>query len=161
MPQLRVVSPSSEQLDDRASTLAGALKAHFETGSTKSRSWRLSQLDALEHFLREREQDILDALHADLRKPAMEAFGAMSEFAEQLREIMRQLPFAGMMDTPFNDMNEIGGFPVRVRTYRKGQLDNETTLKSVESQDLADDVFAVPESYKVKNIADQAKKKKR
>jgi len=76
MPQLRVVSPSSEPLEDRSSTVAGALNAHFETGATKSRSWRLSQLDALEHFLREREQDILDALHADLRKPAMEAFSS-------------------------------------------------------------------------------------
>jgi len=76
MPQLRVVSPSSEQLDDSASTLAGALSAHFATGSTKSLSWRLSQLDALEHFLMEREQDILEALHADLRKPAMEAFSS-------------------------------------------------------------------------------------
>ncbi len=76
MPQLHVVSPSSEPLEDRSSTLAGALNGHFETGATKSRSWRLSQLDALEHFLREREQDILDALHADLRKPAMEAFSS-------------------------------------------------------------------------------------
>jgi hypothetical protein len=91
---------------------------------------------------------------------AKEAFGAMSEFAEQLREIMKQLPFAGMIDTPFNDMNELDGFPVRVRTYRKGKLASETTLKSVNRQDLADDVFAVPDKYKVKNLADQAKKKR-
>ena len=76
MPQLRVVSPPSDPQDDPASAVARALSAHFETGLTKSRSWRLSQLDALEHFLMEREQDILDALDADLGKPAMEAFGS-------------------------------------------------------------------------------------
>jgi len=81
MPQPRVVSPSAEQQDDPAFNLARALSAHFETGSTKSLSWRFSQLDALEHFLMEREQDILDALHADLRKPAMEAFSSEIGFA--------------------------------------------------------------------------------
>jgi len=85
MPQLRVVSPSSEQQDDPAFAVARALSAHFETGSTKSLSWRLSQLDALEHFLMEREQDILEALHADLRKPAMEAFS--SEIAFPILEL--------------------------------------------------------------------------
>jgi aldehyde dehydrogenase (NAD+) len=42
-------------------------------------------LDALEHLLMEREQDILDALHADLGKPATEAFG--SEIGLPLSEI--------------------------------------------------------------------------
>jgi aldehyde dehydrogenase (NAD+) len=76
MPQLRVVSTSSKDIEGRASAVVGALRVYFNTGATKPRSWRLSQLDALEHFLMEREQDILDALHADLGKPAMEAFGA-------------------------------------------------------------------------------------
>jgi aldehyde dehydrogenase (NAD+) len=81
MPQPRLVSPSSERQDDPAFNVARALSAHFETGSTKSLSWRFSQLAALEHFLMEREQDILDALHADLCKPAMEAFSSEIGFA--------------------------------------------------------------------------------
>jgi len=85
MPSLRVVSAPSEQQDEPASTVARSLSAHFKTGSTKSLSWRLSQLDALEHFLMEREQDILDALHADLHKPPMEAFA--SEIGVPISEI--------------------------------------------------------------------------
>ena len=76
MPELRVVSTPSGDVDSPAPALVGALRAYFETGATKPLSWRLSQLDALEHFLKEREQDILDALRADLGKPAAEAFGA-------------------------------------------------------------------------------------
>jgi aldehyde dehydrogenase (NAD+) len=76
MPELRVVSTLSDDVDRPSSALVGALRGHFETGITKSLSWRLSQLDALEHLLMEREQDILDALHADLGKPATEAFGS-------------------------------------------------------------------------------------
>lgn len=73
MPSSALVSSPSTQPDEPASSAARTLSAHFKSGSTKSLSWRLSQLDALEHFLMEREQDILDALHADLRKPPLEA----------------------------------------------------------------------------------------
>jgi aldehyde dehydrogenase (NAD+) len=58
----------------RGAASADILRAHFATGVTKSLSWRLSQLDALQHFIMEREQDIVDALQADLGKPATEAF---------------------------------------------------------------------------------------
>ena len=85
MPALRVVSTPSDDSDRPSSELVGALRAHFETGATKSLSWRLSQLDALEHLLMEREQDILDALRADLGKPATEAFG--SEIGLPLSEL--------------------------------------------------------------------------
>jgi aldehyde dehydrogenase (NAD+) len=54
--------------------LVGRLRAHFETGATKPLPWRLSQLDALEHFFMEREHDIEEALREDLGKPATEAF---------------------------------------------------------------------------------------
>jgi len=76
MPELRAVSTPSEALDGSASARASALRAYFDTGATKPLSWRLSQLDALEHFLMERESDIVGALYADLRKPATEAFGS-------------------------------------------------------------------------------------
>jgi aldehyde dehydrogenase (NAD+) len=45
----------------------------------------LTQLDALEHFLMEREQDIVQALRADLAKPEIEAFS--SEIGLPLAEI--------------------------------------------------------------------------
>jgi len=76
MPQTSAVSTYSSHRRLEASGVSGTLRAHFETGRSKPLSWRLSQLDALEHLLIEREQDILDALRADLRKPAFEAFTA-------------------------------------------------------------------------------------
>jgi aldehyde dehydrogenase (NAD+) len=74
MSESQVVSTPTDGSRSPASALAGALRAYFHTGATKPLSWRLSQLDALEHFLMEREQDIEEALAADLRKPATEAF---------------------------------------------------------------------------------------
>ena len=46
---------------------------------------------------------------------AMGAFDAMSRFAEQLRESLQLGALTTMIDTPFHDMDEVGGFPVRVR----------------------------------------------
>lgn len=73
MPELHVVSGTSTDVQGLASTLVADLRAHFHTGATKTLTWRLSQLEALEHFFMEREQDILDALRADLGKPEAEA----------------------------------------------------------------------------------------
>jgi aldehyde dehydrogenase (NAD+) len=85
MPELHVVRSASPDVQGRASALVADLRAHFQTGVTKTLSWRLSQLEALEHLVREREGDILDALRADLRKPEMEAFA--SEIGMVLGEI--------------------------------------------------------------------------
>lgn len=85
MSELHLVSTPSDDSERRASALVSPLRAHFDTGATKPLSWRLSQLDALEHFIMEREKDILDALHADLGKPATEAFA--SEVGMALSEL--------------------------------------------------------------------------
>jgi aldehyde dehydrogenase (NAD+) len=74
MPELHLVSTPTDPHDGRTAAVLGRLRAHFDTGVTKSLAWRLSQLDALEHFFMEREQDILEALRLDLGKPATEAF---------------------------------------------------------------------------------------
>jgi aldehyde dehydrogenase (NAD+) len=54
--------------------LVAQLRATFRSGRTKPLSWRLAQLDAIERLLREREQDVLDALASDLGRPATDAW---------------------------------------------------------------------------------------
>jgi aldehyde dehydrogenase (NAD+) len=85
MPELHVVSTPRDAFDEQASAVVDALRSHFETGATKSAAWRRSQLDALEHLLLEREADFFAALHADLGKPATEAF--TSETGATLSEL--------------------------------------------------------------------------
>jgi hypothetical protein len=84
------------------------------------------------------------------------AVRAMSRFAEQLREAVRQTPFAEVVDTPFQAMEEIEGFPIRIRGYGTGgAIDDVSTLKSITPEDLDDELFAVPAGYEVVNLADQ------
>lgn len=85
MPELSIVSRSTHQPLEPAGELVSKLRRYFETGATKSLAWRLSQLDALEHFLMEREGDILAAARADLGKPETEGFG--SEIGMALSEL--------------------------------------------------------------------------
>ena len=92
MSELQLVSPPTDSLDGPTEGHADALRAYFETGATKPLSWRLSQLDALEHFLMERDQDIEDALRADLRKPPTEAFTSEAGIAlSELRLTRKKL----------------------------------------------------------------------
>lgn len=72
------------------------LRATFDAGVTKPLRWRLDQLEALERMLREREEEISDALHADLGKSPVESFltetgVTLSELAHTRRNLRRWL----------------------------------------------------------------------
>ena len=102
--------------------------------------------------------EVCAAAEKDLPAAASEALGAfraMSRFAEQLRETLQQGPLAAMINTPFHDLNEVNGFPVRVRSYEGGRLASENSLKSIAGKDLEAGMFDVPEGYKVKKLADE------
>jgi hypothetical protein len=89
-------------------------------------------------------------------KEVIEAARRMSQFAQQLRDAMGESPFADMVDTPFQAMDEIGGFPVRIRSYNaEGVIEGESSLKSITPEELDDDLFAVPDGYEIVNLADQ------
>jgi aldehyde dehydrogenase (NAD+) len=49
-------------------------RAIFDSGITRPLDWRLEQLAGLRRLLTEGEHELLAALHADLRKPAIEAW---------------------------------------------------------------------------------------
>ncbi|XP_006033483.2 aldehyde dehydrogenase family 3 member B1 isoform X1 [Alligator sinensis] len=53
--------------------LVSCLRASWLTGKTRPMEYRVSQLEALGHFLDEKHQSILDALALDMHKPQFEA----------------------------------------------------------------------------------------
>ncbi|MEU3616283.1 aldehyde dehydrogenase family protein [Streptomyces sp. NPDC006872] len=58
---------------ETATEVVGRLRATFNTGVTRPLDWRVDQLQRLRALLVENEQELLDALWADLRKNAAEA----------------------------------------------------------------------------------------
>lgn len=70
-------TPVDAQLDDNRSSGAfdlSELRQVFASGRTRDVTWRLAQLDAIERLCDERETEIAAALHADLGRPAVEAW---------------------------------------------------------------------------------------
>ncbi|CAM5320448.1 aldehyde dehydrogenase family protein [Streptomyces aurantiogriseus] len=67
---------ATEPRTDRTETAAevvGRLRATFNTGVTRGLDWRVNQLQRLRALLVENEQELIEALWADLRKNAAEA----------------------------------------------------------------------------------------
>lgn len=69
-----------------------ALRDFFDTGATKSRSWRLTQLEALAQLLTEQENELIAALHADLAKPPAEGYVTeIGVLQAEIRHVRRNL----------------------------------------------------------------------
>lgn len=67
-------------------------RAFFATGKTKEYKFRVAQLNKLLGLIQEHDQLILDAVHADLRKPAIEAYGSevLGAFSE-IKYVLKHL----------------------------------------------------------------------
>ena len=69
------IDPTSVATPDYTAMFA-ELRATFDSGRTRDLAWREAQLTALEKMMSECEADIIDALHKDLGKPALESWSA-------------------------------------------------------------------------------------
>ena len=58
----------------RVRSTCPGIRRVFATGRTRELGWRLAQLEGIERLCDEREADIAAALHADLGRPAVEAW---------------------------------------------------------------------------------------
>ncbi|KAA8491353.1 Aldehyde dehydrogenase, dimeric NADP-preferring [Porphyridium purpureum] len=84
--------------------LQQGLRGVFETGRTADVAWRERQLLALERMMAERENELADALMADLGKPRMEAWfgeiGMVMQEAKYLRRNLRKWAARRRVSTP-------------------------------------------------------------
>ncbi|MEO0323837.1 MAG: aldehyde dehydrogenase family protein [Myxococcota bacterium] len=72
--------PSAVNGSADISRRVASARARFRSGATRPLRWRLAQLDGVARFVKEREREILEALHEDLGKPSIEAYGAELSF---------------------------------------------------------------------------------
>jgi aldehyde dehydrogenase (NAD+) len=84
--------PASPDLD--APALVSRLRDTFDSGRTRPLAWRRAQLKQMKAMLVEREQELLDALAADLGKPRAEAWATdigfvIAEIEYTLRHLRR------------------------------------------------------------------------
>ena len=73
---------TGEESQERIEMLMRLQRTYFAAGHTLPVSFRKAQLRKLQRILKQHEQDLFDALYADFRKPALEAFGTEIGFIE-------------------------------------------------------------------------------
>ena len=72
------------------SSMFSGLRASFETERTRSLNWRAEQLAALKRMMVECEQELMDALKADLGKPPQEAWATEISYVAADAEYCRR-----------------------------------------------------------------------
>jgi len=81
----RPIAPAPSTQSDSEETIKSILakqRAYFAAGHTLPVSFRKEQLRKLQTILKQHEQELVDALYADFRKPALEAFATEIGFIE-------------------------------------------------------------------------------
>ncbi|MEJ8757282.1 aldehyde dehydrogenase [Pontibacter sp. H259] len=91
LPNLSVPSTLEDQ-EKYIKQLLHKQRAFFAAGNTLPLSFRKAQLQKLQTILKTHEQELVDALYADFRKPALEAFATEVGFIElELRLALKNL----------------------------------------------------------------------
>lgn len=91
-----VTISSDTPMANRFQSILDAQQLHFLSDATKSRAWRIDQLDRMERMLCEHQDAFCAALHQDFRKPSFEQLfeitvplGNISYYRENLAELMK------------------------------------------------------------------------
>lgn len=90
--------PSAPRGDNGSAALSVAklvagVRTTFDAGRSRPLAWRQRQLAGLRRFIREREREILDALHADVGKSALEGYSTELGFTlSDIDYIDKRLP---------------------------------------------------------------------
>jgi len=115
-------------------------------GSSKWQSRKCKEYAVFEGD--EKTQDICASELDDVdgADEAIEAFRGMAAYMSKMFESMPMR--SSSQPNPGELMDQIDGFPVHTIDYENGAKIRETSLDSVEEQDLNDDLFKAPEGYR-------------
>ncbi len=73
--------------------LVSRQRAFFKTGQTRDIKFRISQLKKLYSALKEHERDLVEAVHADFRKPEFETYATeIALVLDDIKYVLRRLP---------------------------------------------------------------------
>ncbi len=81
----------------------------FQSGATQTLDYRISQLEILKTLLKENEQELIDAVYADFKKPAFETFG--TEIGLVISEISYAIKHLGEWIKPNTVSSSLVNFP--------------------------------------------------
>jgi aldehyde dehydrogenase (NAD+) len=112
---MQTLTPETTTTDLGA--LVSRLRSAFESGRTRPLSWRREQLRRMKKMLKEREDDLLGALAADLGKPRVEAW--VSDIAIVINEIDHALKHLKSWTKPEKVWTPLAQRPAKARIERE------------------------------------------
>lgn len=75
MEKEMIKTEENETFDaNKGAALVRELRESFDSGTTRSYEWRITQLEQVARMIEEKEAEIFEALHTDLSKPKFEAY---------------------------------------------------------------------------------------
>lgn len=144
-------------LDDDAGTAAEPIELvkgdNAKSGDVECRIWQVRRGDVLEQELCMADPDDVPGAG-----DAMAAIREMAGFFEGLMaSIEKALPAvadnAAIRSNPFTRLGDVDGFPVEVRSYRGGQLDEVTRMTPAGTADLGAATFdRRPEGFQLRSL---------
>src|SRR5690606_36987658 len=84
---------SEREGDFGARALVDAVRRSFDSGRTRSEAWQTEQLRSLRSMLKERTEEIVEALRADVGKPQLEGFSTEVAYSiGSIEHALKHLP---------------------------------------------------------------------
>lgn len=80
--------------------------------------------------------------HAEISSAMM----GMNDFVEEMMETMQGVS-ANEESSPFSDIKKLNGFPVMIKEFKNGQLQESTELLSISAESISADFFSVPAGF--------------
>src|SRR5690606_30315972 len=94
-----------------------AVRRSFDSGRTRSAAWRTEQLRSLRRMLKERTEEIVEALRADVGKPQLEGFS--TEVAYSIGSIEHALKHLPKWMAPEKVKTSLLAQPGQSRIYKE------------------------------------------
>ncbi|HEY9631275.1 MAG TPA: aldehyde dehydrogenase [Coleofasciculaceae cyanobacterium] len=90
MVQAAIENPS-ENIRDRVTSLVQQQRSFFATGKTKDIEFRIAQINKLKQAIKDCQDEVMAAVHADLNKPSVEAYMTEIGVIQEINFVLKHL----------------------------------------------------------------------
>lgn len=120
--------------------------------SGSAAGYNCQYVDVLSDGVKKRELCITEWSKITNGSEVKNAMLGMMQFFEKVMDSVGQ--FSGQNETPFSEINELGGFPIIYKEFKKGKVIEQSELKSISQESIDDAQFNPPKGYKKQSLND-------
>ncbi len=131
----------------------GPVKKLVKTGKTDSTAgYTCKYVEVLSDGVKKRELCVTEWSKFENSQEVKSAMLGMMQFFKKLTDSIGQ--FSGDQDTPFSEIEELGGFPIIYKEFDQGEVTERAKLKSINQESFDSQQFAPPKGFKKQSMKD-------